>query len=182
MKQSLADHFTRIVTLFFTLLICALMLFITCIILQPRIDERSEAEANVSRLEVLPAAEEFTAVEDAELLEGVKDVYAATNGSGYVVTVHKKTEFGNITVMTGLDPAGSVKLSKVVDIGDGTPSDEGAQNYAYYYNTASNSQFGSGARAQRLVDQLSEKSYSASDVLSCIATSKAQLAMLGGEF
>jgi len=185
MKQSLINALTRFITLFFALLICALLLYITCIIVQPRIDGREEAEDNLSRLEVLPLADEFSRMEDIELLEGVRDVYAAANESGFVVTVEKKTVNANITVMTGLDPSGGVKLVKVIDQGDGTPSEEGARDYAYYYTSASNARFGSEARAMRLVNQLGQKSYSAADVLSAIATSKAQLDVIeesGGEF
>ena len=182
MKQSLVNALTRFLTIFFSLLICALLLFITCTTVQPRIDARLEADNELSRLEVLPSSDGFNRLENVELLEGVRDVYTAVNGSGYVVTVEKTTVYGTITVMTGLDPAGGVKLSKVVDKGNGTPSEEGAQNYAYYYNAASNAQFGSEARAKRLVEQLGQTSYSASDVLSAIATSKAQLDTLGGEF
>ena len=181
MKQSLINALARIATLFFSLLISALLLFVTCTIVQPRIDDRLAAEDERSRLEVLPSADEFGLVEDVELLEGVRDVYFAENGSGYVVTVVQKTVNSTITVMTGLDTLGGVKLVKVVDQGDGTQSEEGAQNYAYYYTSASNAQFGSEARAKRLVDQLGHTSYSASDVLSAIATSKAQLDNLGGE-
>ena len=181
MKQSLDKLFSGIMAVFFALLISALLLFIICTSVQPRIDAQAEADDNLSRLEVLPTAEELLPVEDAELLEGVRDVYAATNESGYVVTVRKKTEFATITVMTGLDPSGGVKLSKVIDQGNGTPAEEGAKDYAYFYTSASNAQFGSEARAKRLIDQLSEKNYSASDVLSAIATSKAQLEKLGGD-
>ena len=182
MKQGLANVLGRVLTVFFALVISALLLYITCTSVQPRIDERVEAELSASRMEVLPEAEELVKMEDIELIEGVRDVYSASDSSGYVVTVDKKTEFGNICVMTGLDPNGAVKLTKVVDRGGGQPSEEGAQGYAYYYTAASQAQFGSAARARRLVEQLDETSYSASDVLSAIATSKAQLDIIGGEF
>jgi|GEM_PF-4547963 len=181
MKQSLVNVLSKALTLFFALLISALLLFVTCSIIQPRIDESLEESAALSRMEVFPSESELTLMDDVELIEGVRDVYAASDGSGYVVTVEKKTEFGNIVVMTGLSSSGSVRLAKVVDIGDGTPSDEGAQSYAYFYTSASNAQFGSEARARRLVEQLDETSYTASDVLSAIATSKAQLDVIGGD-
>lgn len=180
MKQGLIDVLTGLATLFFALLISALLLYITCITVQPRIDERQEAYDDISRSEVLPDAGGFSRMEEAELVEGVREVYSAENGIGYVITVQKKTANGNIAVMTGLDPSGGVKLAKVIDRGDGTPSEEGAQNYAYFYTSASNARFGSQARALRLVDQLRHSSYSASDVLDAIATSKVQLDSIDG--
>ena len=165
MKQGLSNVLARVLTVFFALVISALLLYITCTSVQPRIDERVEAELSASRMEVLPEAEELVKMEDIELIEGVRDVYSASDGSGYVVTVDKKTEFGNICVMTSLDPNGAVKLTKVVDRGGG-PGTTGFTAYG----------------ARRLVEQLDETSYSASDVLSAIATSKAQLDIIGGEF
>ncbi|MBR3297271.1 MAG: hypothetical protein IKI65_05485 [Firmicutes bacterium] len=181
MKQGLVNVLGRVLTVFFALVISALLLYITCITVQPRIDERAEAELNISRMQVLPDAEELVKMEDIELIEGVRDIYSAADGSGYVVTVDKRTEFGNICVMIGLDPNGAVRLAKVVDRGGGRPSEEGAQSYAYYYTAASQAHFGSAARARRLVEQLDETSYTASDVLSAIATSKAQLDIIGGD-
>ena len=73
------------------------------------------AEAQrLARMELLPEADDFTRVEGIEV-ENVSDVYAANNGTGWVITSTAKGYGGTMTVMTSFTPEGQVKQVKVTD-------------------------------------------------------------------
>lgn len=166
----------------FILLICVMMLALTCTLTRPRIDARAAADANLSRMEVLPEADAFTPSDRKNFLEGVREVYYAKNGAGSVITVEYEGHTDRIVVMTGIDSKGSVRLVKVIDTGDKTPSKRGAVSYSKLYLEASYTYFGAEARAKSLVDQLSRTTYSISEVLSAVSLALAQFDELGGGF
>ena len=82
---------------------------------KPIIDEAIAAAQNAARNELLPEAEgNFTPV-DGIAVENVDDVYAADNGTGYVITSNSKGYGGTITVMSSFTPDGTIKQVKVTE-------------------------------------------------------------------
>lgn len=81
----------------------------------PVILEATIKAQNEARNELLPEAEgKFTQVEGVSV-ENVSDVYAADNGTGWVVTSSAKGYGGTITVMTSFTPDGAIKQVKVTE-------------------------------------------------------------------
>ena len=74
---------------------------------------RIEAE-RLARIELLPEADDFTPVEGIAV-DNVTAVYAANNGTGYVITSTAKGYGGKMTVMTSFDAEGSIKQLKVTE-------------------------------------------------------------------
>ena len=68
---------------------------------------RIEAE-RLARIELLPEADDFTPVEGIAV-DNVTAVYAANNGTGYVITSTAKGYGGKMTVMTSFDAEGSIR-------------------------------------------------------------------------
>ena len=62
----------------------------------------------------LPEAEGFEKIEGIDVAN-VSDVYAATNGVGYVVTSSSKGYGGTMTVMVSFTPEGTIKQIKVTE-------------------------------------------------------------------
>ena len=76
---------------------------------------KAKAEAErLARTELLPEADGFEKVEGVAV-ENVSDVYAATNGTGYVITSTAKGYGGTMTVMTAFGPDGTIKQLKVTE-------------------------------------------------------------------
>ena len=72
----------------------------------PIIMEATLEAQRLARMELLPEAEDFTRV---------SDVYAASNGVGYVITSTAKGYGGTMTVMTSFTPEGQIKQVKVTE-------------------------------------------------------------------
>ena len=72
------------------------------------------AAEEAARSELLPEADGFQKVEGVAV-DNVSDVYAATNGVGYVVTSTAKGYGGTMTVMTSFTPEGQIKQVKVTE-------------------------------------------------------------------
>ena len=82
---------------------------------KPIIDEATVAAQNAARNELLPeAGGAFTKV-DGVKIDNVDDVYAAGNGTGYVITSNAKGYGGTITVMSAFTPDGQIKQIKVTE-------------------------------------------------------------------
>ena len=85
---------------------------------EPIITARIAAEADQARKDLLPEAEEFKLVE-ADLPEGVTEVYSATKGSetiGYIVSTQSKGYGGTFDVTVGINEENAVtgvKLSNM---------------------------------------------------------------------
>ena len=76
---------------------------------------KAKAEAErLARTELLPEADDFTPVAGIDV-ENVTDVYAAKNGTGYVITSTSKGYGGTITVMSAFTPDGKIKQIKVTE-------------------------------------------------------------------
>ena len=80
----------------------------------PIIMEATLEAQRLARMELLPEAEDFTRVDSVEV-ENVSDVYAASNGVGYVITSTAKGYNKTMTVMTSFTPEGQIKQVKVTE-------------------------------------------------------------------
>ena len=81
---------------------------------QPIIQENNQKIAEESRTAVLSGADGFEAVE-GEFPENTVDVFAATNGAGYTITVTAKGYDSNpLKVMVGLKSDGIIERIKVL--------------------------------------------------------------------
>ena len=80
----------------------------------PIIMEATLEAQRLARMELLPEAEDFTRVDSVEV-ENVSDVYAASNGVGYVITSTAKGYGGTMTVMTSFNCRGQIKQVKVTE-------------------------------------------------------------------
>ena len=74
---------------------------------------RIEAE-RLARIELLPEADDFTPVEGVAV-DNVTAVYAANNGTGYVITSTAKGYGGTMTVMVSFTPKGQIQQVKVTE-------------------------------------------------------------------
>ena len=81
----------------------------------PVILEATIKAQNEARNELLPEAEGAFTKADGIDVENVDDVYAANNGTGYVITSTAKGYGGKMTVMTSFDAEGSIKQLKVTE-------------------------------------------------------------------
>ena len=83
-------------------LIITLLLAISQNITEPIIEENNRRIAEESRAEVLAEADSFEQVQ-GEFPDGVSDVYAAANGTGYTITVSSKGYSSDpLQVMVGI--------------------------------------------------------------------------------
>lgn len=80
----------------------------------PIIAQAGNAEANKTRAELLPEADDFAPVEVSGV-EGLVDIFAATNGSGFVVTTTAKGYGGDLNVMTGIKTDGTISAVKMME-------------------------------------------------------------------
>jgi electron transport complex protein RnfG len=80
----------------------------------PIIEEATRLAQEQARQELLPEAEGFEKIEGIDVAN-VSDVYAASNGVGYVVTSASKGYGGTMTVMVSFTPEGTIKQIKVTE-------------------------------------------------------------------
>lgn len=107
--------------------ICALttaLLAVTNFFSKPVIERNLAESAKQTRLELLPGADDFfdDTTNAAELASNEKaevtEVFAASNGSGYVYTVRSKSFGGEMTMMVGVGKDGEVTGVKVTEHAD----------------------------------------------------------------
>lgn len=101
-------------------LVAALLLALTFQVTTPQIEANTAERANLARFEVLEAADGFEKL-DVALVDGVVEVYKATNDTGYVITTGTKGFGGTITVMTAIGNDGNIIKIKVTDASNETP-------------------------------------------------------------
>ena len=103
-------------------LVVSLALAFTYKIANPIILENQNAVAVAARKEVLPDADDFTQDETVTAETGAKsadgkayveEVFAANNGTGYVMTVNTTSFGGELTMMVGINAEGAVTGVKV---------------------------------------------------------------------
>ena len=124
MNKSKESFAAPVVVLSAICLVVSLALALTYKVANPIIIRNNEAVAVAARQQILPAADAFTMVEDFEPASStdgkaaVKEVYAADNGSGYVMTVETTSFGGVLTMMVGVDGNGAVTGVKVTEHAD----------------------------------------------------------------
>ena len=124
MNKSKESFAAPVVVLSAICLFVSLALAFTYKITNPIIIANNEAVAVAARQEILSTADAFTKVEDIEYAASsdgkavVKEVYAADNGSGYVMTVETTSFGGALTMMVGMDGEGALTGVKVTEHAD----------------------------------------------------------------
>ena len=124
MNKSKESFAAPVVVLSAICLVVSLALAFTYKIANPIIIRNNEAVAVAARQQILPAADAFTMVEDIEPASStdgkaaVKEVYAADNGTGYVMTVETTSFGGALTMMVGVDENGALTGVKVTEHAD----------------------------------------------------------------
>ncbi len=81
----------------------------------PVILEATIRAQNEARNELLPEAGGAFSKVEGVAVDNVDDVYAADNGTGYVITSNAKGYGGTITVMSAFSPDGTIKQIKVTE-------------------------------------------------------------------
>ena len=99
----------------------------------PIIMEATLEAQRLARMELLPEAEDFTRVDSVEV-ENVSDVYAASNGVGYVITSTAKGYGGTMTVMTSFTPDGTIKQLKVTEASETQGIGSNVANSSAYWD------------------------------------------------
>lgn len=173
--------FSPIIALTSIILITTLVVSMTFLVTQPRIESNSETIASSARKEVLPDADGFSLLSDVWLADNVTQVYSATNGVGYAITSTAGTNAGEITVITGLSLNGSVTGIRIIDAADGVPN-KNVLVYADLYLEALKTDYAGTTRIDALLSDMSGNTYSASDVLGAVSAAIMQMDYLGGDF
>ena len=163
-------------------LVASMLLAATFQITKPIIDDINGRMANESRAEVLPEADGFTQV-DADLVDGVTEVYEANNGAGYVITSAFKGFGGLVTVMTGLDADGVIQNIKVTDASNETPGlgskttlPDHTNKFQGVSGTITMDKEGEGA----YIAPVTGASYSSKAVFNAVSAALKQYAAMGG--
>mgnify|MGYP002734902107 CR=1 FL=1 len=122
MENSKSSFAAPVIVLSSICLVVSLALAFTYKIANPIILENQNAVAVAARKEVLPDADDFTQDESVTADTGAKsadgkavvqEVFAANNGTGYVMTVNTTSFGGELTMMVGLNAEGAVTGVKV---------------------------------------------------------------------
>lgn len=113
------------------LVVTALLAYVN-LVTSPIIQAAEEKAAAEARAEVLSEAKDFEPVENVALPEGVTEAYRGSGDTGYVLMMTQKGYGGDIRLICGIRPDGSIEAiktlghsetsgigSKVVDNGSG---------------------------------------------------------------
>lgn len=101
---------------------------------EPVIEAAKRAEADASRVVVLPSGKNFEEVSIGGL-KNIVDAYVAGNGEGYVITGTAKGYGGDLQVMAGIDKNGKIAGVKLMDNNEtqGIGSKTGEDAYTSQY-------------------------------------------------
>ena len=101
---------------------------------EPVIEAAKRAEADASRVVVLPDGKNFEEV-SASGLDNIVDAYKAGNGAGYVITGKAKGYGGDLQVMAGISSDGKITGVKLMDNNEtqGIGSKTGEASYTGQY-------------------------------------------------
>ena len=80
----------------------------------PVITEAAAQRAEAARREMIPGADDFTAVEDERLPGSIIAAYATTNDVGYVFIVSVRGYGGEMRIIAGVDENGNIIRSSVL--------------------------------------------------------------------
>ncbi len=175
------EKFAPTIVLGVICLVASLLLAATYQVTAPKIAQINIDKANAARAEVMPEASSFDQV-DCELLEGVQEVYKASNETGYVITSAAKGFGGPITVMTAIDAEGKIEAIKVTDASNETPglgSKATTPDHAAKFAGASAVTMTEGEDG-KYVAPISGATYSSKGVFNAVKVALEQYAMIGG--
>lgn len=101
---------------------------------EPVIEAAKRAEADASRVVVLPGGSNFEEVSTSGL-DNIVEAYKAGNGAGYVITGKAKGYGGDLQVMAGIDKDGKIAGVKLMDNSEtqGIGSKTGDESYTSQY-------------------------------------------------
>lgn len=101
---------------------------------EPVIEAAKRAEADASRVVVLPGGADFKEV-SVSGVENIVEAYEAGNGAGYVITGKAKGYGGDLQVMAGIDKDGKIAGVKLMDNNEtqGIGSKTGEDAYTSQY-------------------------------------------------
>jgi electron transport complex protein RnfG len=80
----------------------------------PIIEQAEKSAAEAARMEVLPQADIFEPIEAEGVPEGVREIYKANNGTGFVVIAGGKGYGGDIKVIVGIREDGKINKTKIL--------------------------------------------------------------------
>ncbi len=95
------------------LVVTALLAWVN-IITSPIITAAAEKAAAEARSEVLSEAKDFREITDVKLPEGVTAAYEGSDNSGFVIMVKSKGYGGDIELICGIRPDGSIEAVKTL--------------------------------------------------------------------
>ena len=179
------EKFAPSIVLTLICVVAAALLSLTYQVTKPQIELINAENAAKARMEVLEAADGFTEMTDVALVDGVLEVYQATNGAGYVVTSSSKGFGGAITVMTGFDTEGNITKVKVTDASNETPglgSKTTLPSYTDQYSGAAAITNDKADTSATYIQAVTGASYSSRGVYNCVTAALMQLQEIGGGF
>ncbi len=157
------------VVLFIICLVISAALSVTYQATAPQIEKINKETADAARLEVLPEADSFTAVE-GDLPEGVSEYYIADNDSGVVVTTQTRSFGGTITVMVGIDSDGVITGVRVTDHSDtpglGTKAHD--PDYLTQYQGLTETENADNIKKDDQVDEVTGATVSSNAIYHCV--------------
>lgn len=167
------------------LLICLVISGALSVVYQitaPRIEQINKEMADAARMEVLPEADAFTAVE-GDLPDGTTEYYIANNGAGVVVTTQNKSFGGTITVMTGFDAGGAITGVTVTDHADtaGVGTKAMTADYLSQYQGLTETDNASNIKKDKQVDEVTGATVSSNGIYGAVNLAISAYAEIGGE-
>ncbi len=167
------------------LLICLVISGALSVVYQvtaPKIEQINKEIADAARMEVLPEADAFTAVE-GDLPEGATEYYIANNGAGVVVTTENKSFGGTITVMTGFNAEGAITGVTITNHSDtagvGTKAME--PDYLDQYEGLTDTDDAANIKKDTQVDEVGGATVSSNGIYGAVNYAIDAYAEIGGE-
>jgi len=102
------EFFMPVAVLVTICLVISAALALTNQVTAPIIAAAEQAAADAARMEVLPGADSFEAAEASGLPPEVREAYRAANGAGYVLLLTAKGYGGDINMICGIGPEGTI--------------------------------------------------------------------------
>lgn len=166
------------------LLICLVisgLLAVTYQVTAPQIEKINKENADAARMEVLPDADAFTAVE-GDLPDGIAEYYIADNGAGAVATAENKSFGGTISVMVGFDAEGCITGVKIMSHADtpGVGTKAMAPDYLKQYAGLSETDNAGNIKNDSVVDEVTGATVSSNGIYGAVNYAIAAYAEIGG--
>lgn len=180
-NSNFKENFAPTVVLVVICLVATILLAGTYQVTKPMIEKITKENADAARMEVLSSAESFEQV-DVDLMDGITEVYKATNDAGVVITSSFKGFGGAVVVMTGIDANGDITGVKVTEAANETPglgTKATVPEHLKKFVGASaitNGEDGDGTR----VDSITGATYTSNAVYNGVYAALQQYAELGG--